>query len=157
MNTITPCLWFDTEAEEAAEFYTGLFPNSRILEVTRYGPDGPGPEGRVMTVSFELDGLKYVALNGGPQFKFTEAVSFQIPCADQDEVDRFWAALSEDGEEGQCGWVKDRFGLSWQVVPTILPELLGSPDTAKSRRAMRAMLQMKKLDIAVLQQAFEAA
>ena len=155
MKTITPCLWFDAEAEEAAEFYTGLFPNSHILEVARYGPEGPGPEGRVMTVSFELDGREFTALNGGPQFRFTEAVSFQIPCADQAEVDRYWAALGEDGEPGPCGWIKDRFGLSWQVVPSILPELLGSQDTAASRRAMEAMLQMGKLDIAALQAAYD--
>jgi predicted 3-demethylubiquinone-9 3-methyltransferase (glyoxalase superfamily) len=157
MKTITPCLWFDTDAEEAAQFYTSLFNNSRILEVVRYGPTGPGPEGRVMTVSFELDGREFLALNGGPQFRFTEAVSFQIPCADQDEVDRYWNALTEDGEEGQCGWVKDRFGLSWQVVPAVLPELLGSEDAAKSQRAMQAMLQMQKRDIAALQQAYDGA
>lgn len=157
MKTITPCLWFDTDAEEAAEFYTSLFSNSRILDITRYGPAGPGPEGRVMTVSFELDGQEFLALNGGPQFTFTEAVSFQIPCADQDEVDRFWNALSEGGEEGPCGWVKDRFGLSWQVVPSVMPELLGSGDAAKSQRAMQAMLQMKKLDIAALQRAYDGA
>ncbi|MCG2620768.1 VOC family protein [Arthrobacter sp. I2-34] len=157
MKTITPCLWFDTDAEEAAEFYTSLFGNSRILDITRYGPAGPGPEGRVMTVSFELDGQEFLALNGGPQFTFTEAISFQIPCADQDEVDRFWSALSEGGEEGPCGWVKDRFGLSWQVVPSIMPELLGSGDAAKSQRAMQAMLQMKKLDIAALQRAYDGA
>lgn len=157
MKTITPCLWFDTDAEEAAEFYTSLFSNSRILDVTRYGPAGPGPEGRVMTVSFELDGREFLALNGGPQFTFTEAVSFQIPCADQDEVDRYWTALTEDGEDGPCGWVKDRFGLSWQIVPTVLPELLGSEDAAKSQRAMQAMLQMRKLDIAALQRAYDGA
>jgi predicted 3-demethylubiquinone-9 3-methyltransferase (glyoxalase superfamily) len=157
MKTITPCLWFDTDAEEAAEFYTSLFSNSRILDVVRYGSSGPGPEGRVMTVSFELDGREFLALNGGPQFRFTEAVSFQVPCADQDEVDKYWNALSEDGEEGQCGWVKDRFGLSWQVVPTVLPELLGGEDAAKSQRAMQAMLQMQKLDIAALQRAYDGA
>ncbi|WP_312856683.1 VOC family protein [Arthrobacter mobilis] len=132
-----------------------LFPNSRILAVTRYGPAGPGPEGRVMTVSFELDGREYVALNGGPQFTFTEAVSFQIPCGSQAEVDRYWDALSAGGEEGQCGWLKDRFGLSWQVVPVLLPELLGGQDTAGAQRAMQAMLQMKKLDIAALQRAYD--
>jgi len=157
MKSITPCLWFDTDAEEAAQFYTSLFSNSRILEVVRYGPSGPGPEGRVMTVSFELDGREFLALNGGPQFSFTEAVSFQIPCADQDEVDKYWDALAEGGEESQCGWVKDRFGLSWQVVPNVLPDLLGGEDAAKSQRAMQAMLQMKKLDIAALQRAYDGA
>ncbi|NKX50396.1 VOC family protein, partial [Arthrobacter deserti] len=146
-----------TEAEEAAEFYTSVFDNSRILEVTRYGPDGPGPEGRVITVSFELVGREYVALNGGPQSAFTEAVSFQVPCTSQDEVDKYWTALSDGGEEGRCGWVKDRFGLSWQVMPTVLPELLGGQDTARSQRAMQAMLQMKKLDIAALQRAYDGA
>jgi predicted 3-demethylubiquinone-9 3-methyltransferase (glyoxalase superfamily) len=153
MNEITPCLWFDTEGEEAAKLYTSVFPNSRILEVTRYGSAGPRPEGMVMTVSFELDGQKFVALNGGPEFTFSEALSFQVGCEDQEEVDRFWSALSEGGEEGPCGWLKDRFGLSWQIVPDRLPELLGDPDPAKAQRVMAAMLQMRKIEIDELERA----
>lgn len=153
MSKITPCLWYDTEGEDAAALYTSLFPNSRIVDVTRYGSAGPRPEGTVMTVSFELDGQRFLALNGGPNYVFSNAVSFQIDCATQDEVDTFWNALSEGGEEGPCGWLKDRFGLSWQVVPRVLPELLGDPDQAKSQRVMAAMLQMKKLDIAALEAA----
>ena len=153
-DKITSCLWFDTEGEEAAQFYCSLFPNSRIVGVSHYGEAGPRPAGTVLTVDFELDGRPYVALNGGPEFPFTEAVSFQISCVDQDEVDRFWKALTADGgEEGPCGWVKDRFGLSWQVVPTALPELLSDPDPERANRAMAAMLQMKKLDIATLRAA----
>ena len=153
MPKITPFLWFDTEGEEAAKLYTSLFPNSRILDVTRYGAAGPRPEGTVMTVSFELDGQRLVALNGGPNYTFTEAVSFQIDCETQDEVDMFWSTLSEGGEEGPCGWLKDRFGLSWQVVPRVLPRLLGDPDREKSQRVMQAMLKMKKLDVAELERA----
>jgi predicted 3-demethylubiquinone-9 3-methyltransferase (glyoxalase superfamily) len=150
---ITTCLWFDTQGEEAAEFYCSVIPNSRVTGVQRYGEAGPGAPGSVMTVEFELDGRPYVALNGGPHFTFNEAVSFQVACADQDEVDRYWSTLSEGGEEGPCGWVKDRFGLSWQVVPTALPELLGDPDPDRAQRAMKAMLGMRKLDIAELQAA----
>ena len=157
MNEITPFLWFDTEGEEAATLYTSDFPNSRILDVSRYGSAGPRPEGMAMTVSFELEGRKFVALNGGPQYTFTEAVSFQVSCATQDEVDRFWSALSEGGEEGPCGWLKDRFGLSWQIVPTRLPELLGDPDPEKAQRVMQAMLQMKKIEIDELERAAAAA
>ena len=153
MQKITPCLWFDTEGEEAATLYTSLFPNSRIVHVARYGAAGPRPEGTVMTVSFELDGHKFVALNGGPQFTFSEAISFQVSCKDQDEVDRYWTALSEGGEEGPCGWLKDRFGLSWQIVPTRLPELLGDPDPEKAQRVMAAMLQMKKIEVGELEAA----
>jgi predicted 3-demethylubiquinone-9 3-methyltransferase (glyoxalase superfamily) len=153
-NTITTCLWFDTEGEEAAEFYCSLIPNSRILDVSRYGDAGPGAAGTAMTVKFELDGRAYVALNGGPDYTFSEAVSFQIACADQDEVDRYWHALVQDGgEAGQCGWLKDRWGLSWQVVPTVLPELLGDPDPERANRAMRAMLAMRKIDIAAIRAA----
>jgi len=148
-----PCLWFDTQGEEAAEFYTKVFPNSRIVDVTRYGSAGPGPEGSAMTVDFELDGAPFVALNGGPHFSFDEAISFQIDCADQDEVDHYWDRLSEGGEESQCGWLKDRFGLSWQVIPSALPQLLGDPDPERAQRAMTAMLQMRKLDIAELRRA----
>jgi predicted 3-demethylubiquinone-9 3-methyltransferase (glyoxalase superfamily) len=157
MQKVTPCLWFDTEGEEAARFYTSLFPNSRIVDVTRYGPAGPRPEGTVMTVSFDLDGQSFVALNGGPQYTFTEAVSFQVPCESQEEVDRLWNALSEGGEEGLCGWLKDRFGVSWQIFPTCLPELLGHPDPEKSRRVMEAMLSMKKIEIEPLERAAAAA
>jgi predicted 3-demethylubiquinone-9 3-methyltransferase (glyoxalase superfamily) len=156
MNEITPFLWFDTEAEEAARLYTSVFPNSRILDVSRYGSAGPRPEGMAMTVTFELEGTKFVALNGGPQYTFTEAVSFQVSCASQEEVDRFWSTLSEGGEEGPCGWLKDRFGLSWQIVPTRLPELLGDPDREKAQRVMQAMLQMKKIEIGELERAAAA-
>ena len=155
-ETITPFLWFDTEAEEAAAFYTSVFPNSRITEVSHYGEAGPREPGLVMTVSFELDGRPFVGLNGGPDFSFNEAVSFQIACASQEEVDRYWSVLTEGGEEGPCGWLKDRFGLSWQVVPTRLFELLADPDPARAQRAMACMLGMKKLDIAVLEQAAAA-
>ena len=151
LSKITPCLWFDTQAEEAATYYTGIFENSRINEVTRYGSAGPRPEGMVMTVDFELDGQPFVGLNGGPEFTFDEAISFQIHCDSQEDVDRFWTALTEGGEEGPCGWLKDRFGLSWQVVPTDLPELLSNPGTAQA--VMKALLGMKKLDLAELRRA----
>ena len=153
MQRFTPCLWFDNQAEEAARFYTSVFPNSRILEIARYGDAGPRPEGTVMTVSFELDGHEFVALNGGPEFTFSEAVSFQVICETQDEVDTYWSTLSEGGEEGPCGWLKDRFGLSWQIVPRVLFELVSDPDREKSQRAMAAMLQMGKIDIEALQEA----
>lgn len=154
MPDITPCLWFDHGlAEQAAEFYTSVFPRSEILEVTRYGPDTPGPEGGVMTVVFSLDGRRFVGLNGGPHFAFNEAVSFQITCADQDEVDHYWNALSDGGEEGPCGWLKDRFGVSWQVVPAALFELTGDPDPDRAQRAIQAMLRMRKLDVAELRRA----
>ena len=157
MLRITPFLWFDTQAEEAARFYCSIFPNSKIGQVSRYGPGAPGPEGSVMTVSFELDGLPVTALNGGPAFRFSEAVSFSISCDDQAEVDRYWAALTDGGEEGPCAWCKDRFGFSWQVVPKALPELLSQPDRAKAARVMQAMMGMKKIDIAVLRDASTAA
>jgi predicted 3-demethylubiquinone-9 3-methyltransferase (glyoxalase superfamily) len=157
MRDITACLWFDTEGEEAATFYTSVFPNSRITDVARYGSAGPRPDGTVMTVSFELDGMKFVALNGGPQFRFSEAVSFQVLCESQDEVDAYWSTLSEGGEEGPCGWLKDRFGLSWQIVPTRLPELLQDPDREKSQRVMAAMLEMGKIDVEALERAAVAA
>ncbi len=153
MQKITPCLWFDTEAEEAAAFYTSVFKNSRILGVSRFGEAGPRPAGMVMTVNFELDGQEFIALNGGPEFSFDEAVSFQVSCESQDEVDYYWSKLTEGGEEGQCGWLKDRFGLSWQVVPARLVELIENPDPETSQRAMRAMLQMKKIDIPALEEA----
>ena len=157
MSAITPCLWFDTEGEEAASFYTSVFPNSKILDVSRYGEAGPRAEGTVMTVEFELDGLTFVALNGGPEFTFNEAISFQVSCKDQDEVDRYWNELSEGGEEGPCGWLKDRFGVSWQIVPTALPRLLGDPDREKSQRVMAAMLSMRKIEIDELERAAAAA
>jgi predicted 3-demethylubiquinone-9 3-methyltransferase (glyoxalase superfamily) len=157
VNEITPCLWFDTEGEEAATFYVSVFPKSKILDVSRYGAAGPRPEGTVMTVSFELGGQKFLALNGGPQFTFSEAISFQVSCKNQDEVDHFWSKLSEGGEEGPCGWLKDRFGLSWQIVPTALPELLGDPNPERAQRVMEAMLKMKKIEIDELERAAEAA
>jgi predicted 3-demethylubiquinone-9 3-methyltransferase (glyoxalase superfamily) len=156
MNEITPCLWFDTEGEEAANFYTSVFPNSRIVDVSRYGSAGPRPEGTVMTVSFELNGQKLVALNGGPDFTFNEAISFQISCETQDEVDDYWSKLSKGGEEGPCGWLKDRFGVSWQVIPTALPRLLGNSDPEVSQRVMEAMLQMKKIEVDDLERASQA-
>jgi predicted 3-demethylubiquinone-9 3-methyltransferase (glyoxalase superfamily) len=153
MPKITPCLWFDTEAGEAAEFYTSVFPNSRIVAVSHYGEAGPRPAGMVLTVSFELDGQSFLALNGGPEFTFSEAISLQVDCATQDEVDAYWSMLSEGGEEGPCGWLKDRHGVSWQIVPTRLPELLSDPDRDKSQRVMRAMLSMKKIEIDELERA----
>ena len=156
MPKITPCLWFDTQGEEAAEFYTSIFPNSRIVDVARYGEAGPRDAGTVMVVKFELDGHELVALNGGPEFTFDEAISFQIDCADQEEVDRYSEALTDGGEQGPCGWVKDRFGLSWQVVPARLIELLGDPHEAKAQRAMAAMLEMRKIDIAAVEAAADA-
>ena len=157
MQKITPCLWFDTEGEDAARFYTSVFPNSRILDVSRYGEAGPRPAGTVMTVEFELDGRRFVALNGGPDFTFNEAISFQVSCEGQEEVDSYWSKLSEGGEEGPCGWLKDRFGLSWQIIPTRLPELLGDSDREKSQRVMAAMLKMGKIEIDELERAAAAA
>jgi predicted 3-demethylubiquinone-9 3-methyltransferase (glyoxalase superfamily) len=153
MGQITPCLWFDTEGEEAARFYTSVFPNSKIVEVAHYGEAGPRPEGMVMTVSFELDGQEFVALNGGPDFTFNESISLQVNCESQEEVDAFWSELSEGGEEGPCGWLKDKYGVSWQVIPTVLTELIGDPDREKSQRVMRAMLSMQKIEIDALQRA----
>ncbi len=153
MQKLTPCLWFDTEGEEAATFYTSVFPNSRIVEVARYGSAGPRTEGTVMTVSFELDGQSFTALNGGPDFTFNEAISFEVRCKDQAEVDYFWNALSEGGEEGPCGWLKDRYGVSWQIVPTVLLDFLAAPDREKSQRVMAAMLKMGKIEIDALEQA----
>lgn len=153
---ITPCLWFDDQGADAAQVYVSVFPDSRVTDVSRYGPNGPGPEGQVMTVAFELSGLPFVALNGGPLYRFTEAVSFQVGCDSQDEVDHYWGRLCDGGEEGPCGWLKDRFGLSWQIVPHRLTELLADPDQARAARAMAAMLQMKKIDIAALERAAAA-
>ena len=152
-QTITPNLWFDTEAEEAAGFYISAFKNSRVVNVTHYTDVGPGPAGTVMTVEFELDGQRFVGINGGPQFTFDEAVSFQINCEDQDEVDYYWNRLSGGGQEGPCGWLKDRYGLSWQVVPTGMDELFNDPDPQRAQRVMQAMLGMSKLDIAALRSA----
>lgn len=153
MPKTVPCLWFDGQAEQAAAHYTAIFPDSEILGVTRYGPGTPGPEGSVMTVGFRLDAQEFVGLNGGPQFPFTEAISFQILCADQDEVDHYWDRLSEGGEPGPCGWLKDRFGVSWQVVPTVLFDLVGDPDPGRAQRATQAMLSMGKIEIAELRRA----
>ena len=156
MQKIKPFLWFDTQAEEAAAFYTELFPNSRITQVTHYGPDAPREEGLVMTVAFELEGQSFLGLNAGPMFKFTEAVSFIVYCESQAEVDRYWNALTADGgQPSQCGWLKDKFGLSWQVTPTKLLEMVTSSDTAKAGRAMGAMMQMQKIDIAKIEAAYE--
>ncbi len=152
---ITPNLWFDNQAEEAMHFYVSIFENSEILNVSHYGDAGPMPAGTVLTATFRLDGQEFIALNGGPHFRFTEAISFLIDCKTQEEVDYFWDKLSEGGETSQCGWLKDRFGLSWQVVPSILVELLQDPDPAKSNRVMQAMLQMTKIDIAALKHAYE--
>jgi predicted 3-demethylubiquinone-9 3-methyltransferase (glyoxalase superfamily) len=157
---IAPCLWFDDRAEEAAQFYTKVFPNSRITRIARYGEAGREIHGRapgsVLTVAFELDGQPFTALNGGPVFQFNEAISLQVTCESQDEVDAYWERLSEGGDEAaqQCGWLKDRFGVSWQIVPAILPDLIGDPDSEGSQRAMAAMLGMKKLDIGELERAY---
>jgi len=157
---ITPCLWFDDQAEEAARFYAGIFRNSRILQVSRYGEAGQEvhgrPAGSVMVVAFELEGQQFTALNGGPVFKFNEAISLQVSCESQDEVDYYWDRLSAGGDEKaqQCGWLKDRYGVSWQIVPSVLPEIMSSGETERSGRAMQAMLQMKKLDIAALRRAY---
>jgi predicted 3-demethylubiquinone-9 3-methyltransferase (glyoxalase superfamily) len=150
---IVPNLWFDTQAEEAAEFYTSLFPNSAIVNVARYTEAGPREPGTVMTVEFELNGQRFVGINGGPQFTFDEAVSFQITCETQEELDYYWDRLSEGGEEGPCGWLKDRYGLSWQVVPTGMEELFADPDPQRAERALRAVLEMGKVDIAALRSA----
>jgi predicted 3-demethylubiquinone-9 3-methyltransferase (glyoxalase superfamily) len=152
-QTIIPNLWFDTQAEEAATFYTSVFPDSRIVNVTRYTEAGPRAAGTVMTVEFELDGQRFVGINGGPQFTFDEAVSFQVTCQDQDEVDYYWERLSDGGEEGPCGWLKDRYGLSWQVVPVGMEEILQDEDPARAARALTAMLAMGKLDMAALRRA----
>ena len=156
-KNITPFLWFDGKAEEAVNLYVSIFEGSEIGGITRYGPGGPGPEGTVMTVEFRLRGQDYIALNGGPEFKFTEAISFLVNCETQEEVDKFWEKLSEGGEEGPCGWLKDKYGLSWQVVPTALGEMLQDKDPEKANRVMQAMLQMSKIDIKTLRQAYEAA
>lgn len=157
MLKITPFLWFDGQAEEAANHYVSIFPNSRITSVLRTGDAGPGPKGSVLTIGFSLDGNQVTALNGGPQFKFSEAISFVVPCTTQDEIDRYWEGLSAGGSKGQCGWLKDRFGLSWQVVPTFLVDGLHDRDPMRSARMMQAMMQMSKFDIAALKKAYDGA
>lgn len=152
---ITPCLWFDGKAEEAMNFYVSVFPNSKVLSVERYGEAGPGEPGSVMTASFSLDGQEFVALNGGPEFQFTEAISFVIDCKSQEEVDELWEKLTDGGQPGPCGWLKDKFGVSWQVVPSALVELLRNEDRERANRVMEAMLKMTKIDIAELQRAYE--
>jgi predicted 3-demethylubiquinone-9 3-methyltransferase (glyoxalase superfamily) len=166
MSIVKPFLWFDDQAEEAANEYVGIFSTrprgdasdgpSKILNVSRYGDAGPRPPGTVMTVEFVLDGQPFTALNGGPEYRFTEAVSFFVSCGSQQEVDHFWTKLSEGGEEGPCGWLKDRYGLSWQVVPTALMQMLGDPDPARSERVMRAMLRMTKIEVDALRTAYDA-
>jgi predicted 3-demethylubiquinone-9 3-methyltransferase (glyoxalase superfamily) len=155
IQKITPFLWFDHQAEEAAGFYASIFPNSKIVKVVRYGKAGPGPPGSAMTVEFQLEGQTFVALNGGPLFKFTEAISFVVNCQTQDEVDAYWDKLSAGGSDLQCGWLKDKFGLSWQIVPAILSELLSDPDPQRSQSVMKALMTMKKLDIRKLKEAFD--
>jgi predicted 3-demethylubiquinone-9 3-methyltransferase (glyoxalase superfamily) len=155
MQKITPFLWFDDKAEEAMNFYISIFRNSKIGSVARYGEAGPGAKGTVMTATFQLDGQEFIALNGGPLFKFTEAISFSVNCETQEEVDELWEKLSEGGEKGRCGWLKDKYGLSWQVNPTVLGEMLQDKDPEKSKRVMEAMLQMDKIDIKSLKQAYE--
>jgi len=152
---ITPFLWFDGKAEEAVNFYVSVFKNSKTLSVSRYGDAGPGPKGTVMTVAFELDGQQFVALNGGPHFTFSPAISFVVSCETQEEVDHFWEKLSEGGKEVQCGWLEDKYGVSWQVVPRILPELLQDKNSEKTRRVLGAMMKMVKLDVRGLQQAYD--
>jgi predicted 3-demethylubiquinone-9 3-methyltransferase (glyoxalase superfamily) len=155
MQKITPFLWFDNNAEEAMKLYVSIFKNSKVVSVTRYGEAGPGPKGTVMVTEFQLDGQEFVALNGGPRFKFTEAISLVVNCETQEEVDEFWEKLSEGGEKSRCGWLKDKYGLSWQIVPTILGKLMQDKDPEKSKRVMEAMLQMDRIDIERLKQAYD--
>lgn len=155
MQKITPCLWFDDQAEEAVNFYTSIFKNSKIGSITRYGEEGHRPTGSVMTMTFQVNGQEFMALNGGPEFTFSPAISFLVNCETQEEVDELWEKLSEGGEKGQCGWLKDKFGVSWQIVPTVLGEMLNDRDAEKSRRVTKAMLQMGKLDIERLKLAYE--
>ena len=154
MQKIVPNLWFDTEGEEAAKYYTSIFPNSSITDISHYGEGAPRPAGEVMTVSFEIEGQQFTIINGGPEFKFNEAISFLVNCKSQEEVDELWGKLTADGgEEGPCGWCKDRYGVSWQIIPTVLPELLQSEDRDRANRVMQAMLQMRKIDVAALENA----
>ena len=155
MQKITPFLWFDNQAEEAAHFYVSIVKNSKIVSIARYGEAGPGPKGSIMTVVFQLDAQEFIALNGGPQFKFNEAISFVVNCETQEEVDELWEKLSEGGEKVECGWLKDKYGVSWQIVPTVLGEMLTDPDPVKSQRVMQAMLRMKKIEIEGLKRAYE--
>lgn len=157
MPKITPCLWFDNQAEEAANFYVSVFENSRITGISRTAGDADGGEGKAILVTFQLDGRDFQALNGGPEFSFTEAISLSVDCRTQEEVDRLWSTLSEGGEEGQCGWLKDKYGLSWQIVPSALGELMNDPDPEKAQRVMQAVLGMRKLDIGALQAAYAGA
>ena len=155
MQKITPFLWFDTQDEDAMNFYISIFKNSKVIGVSRWGEAGPVPKGTVMSATFELDGQKFMALNAGPQFKFTEAISFFVNCETQEEVDEFWEKLSEGGEKSRCGWLKDKFGLSWQIIPSALGEMLNDKDPQKSKRVMEAMMQMGKIDIKILKQAYD--
>ena len=155
MQKITPFLWYDNNAEEAVSLYISVFKNSKITGITRYGDAGPGPKGSVITIAFQLEGQDFIALNGGPMFKFTEAISLSVDCKTQQEVDELWEKLSAGGQPGQCGWLKDKFGLSWQIVPSALVEMLQDPDAEKSNRVMQAMMQMRKIDIARLRRAYE--
>jgi len=155
MQKITTFLWFDDNAEEAVNFYCSIFNNSKVLSVSRYGDEGPGPKGSVMTETFQLEGQEFIALNGGPHFKFTEAISLVVNCQTQEEVDKFWEKLSEGGQKVECGWLKDKYGLSWQIVPTVLLEMLADKDPEKAKRVMHAMLQMTKLDLKTLQLAYD--
>ena len=155
MQKISPFLWYNDNAEEAVNFYTSIFKNSKILAVARYGEGGPGPNGSVMTINFQIEGQEFIALNGGPHFKFNEAISFSVDCETQEEVDELWEKLSEGGQKSQCGWLKDKYGLSWQVNPRILGELLSDKDPEKAKRVMEAMLQMEKIDIKTLKQAYD--
>ncbi len=155
MQKISPFLWFNDNAEEAMNFYVSIFKNSKVGRVTRYGETGPGPKGTVMSATFQLEGQEFFALNGGPQFKFTEAISFFVNCETQEEVDELWEKLSEGGRKDMCGWLKDKFGLSWQIIPTVLGQMLADRDAAKSQRVMKAMLQMTKIDISGLKRAYE--
>jgi predicted 3-demethylubiquinone-9 3-methyltransferase (glyoxalase superfamily) len=154
MQKITTFLWFDDKAEEAMNFYLSVFKNSKVVSVSRYGDAGPGPKGSVMVATFQLDGQEFMALNGGPHFKFTEAISLLVNCETQEEVDRFWEKLSDGGEKSQCGWLKDKYGLSWQIVPTVLGEMMQDKDPEKTKRVMEAMLQMDKIDIDTLKRAY---
>jgi predicted 3-demethylubiquinone-9 3-methyltransferase (glyoxalase superfamily) len=157
VQKITPFLWFDDQAEEAAKFYVSIFNDSKIVTIARYPEGSPGPVGSVMTVLFELEGQQFIALNGGPHFKFTEAISFSVDCKNQEEVDYLWEKLTDGGEESMCGWLKDKYGLSWQINPTVLGEMLSDPDPAKTKRVMQAMLKMRKIDIQKLKDVYEQA
>ena len=155
MGKITPFLWYDNNAEEAVNHYTSIFKNSRVTNIARYGEAGPGPKGSIMTIAFQLEGQDFIALNGGPMFKFNEAISFSVDCKTQQEVDELWEKLSAGGQPSQCGWLKDKYGLSWQIVPSVLIEMLQDPDAEKSQRVMQAMMQMSKIDIAALRRAHQ--